>query len=248
MTRNSIGYGFRGDIWLESQIHLDSLDEGRVWFYLYEQSVVAVVGMRLDGTVLGLELHVMGSDAAYPPVGVDDREYLPRTGPVLDVSIGTRTMRGVPWGELIAEARALLRYRAQQRYDNERARADAVRAARGGEDIAARVHSRVAARQGQALRAALREPGRRPGRRGYADEHYADLALKYASWLASDESFSTFAKREGYSESGLRAAIKTARRRHLLTDTERGVAGGEATERARELVRRMHEEAQRGVS
>jgi hypothetical protein len=214
-------------------------DEGRVWFQFADTPVVAVVSMALNGTVLGCELHVVGTDGAYPDYpddysGTDHMYAGPfHDGPVPGVSIGTRMMRSIPWGELITVALAFLRADAE----------DFVRTEREGAPPWLAPREWLADLQERALR----EPGRRPGRRGHPDEVYADLAVKYESWVATGRPLDGLAEREGYSESGLRAAIKRARDLDLLTKTKRGAAGGQATERARELVRRLHREGQRGV-
>lgn len=216
MSPKSIGFDVRA-VWLDTGAH------GRVWFAFPDLGVVAVVTMSLDGTALGCELHVDGTAASYPPYGIDDFEYETPPGPLNDLSIGARTMREIPWGELVTVARPFLRAEAELRLD--------VMAQRGDHGLA------------QIQERALREPGRRPGRRGHADEHFAQLAVAYEEWQRANKPLAALAEQFSYSESGLRAAIATARRKGFLTPTQRGRAGGEATNKAKELLRRSGRQA-----
>lgn len=191
-------------------------DRGAVWFTSPDAAGVRVkVTVLLDGTVIGFSVDDEGNVAGY--------HYLEPGAslPPLSRVMTSRLVRSVPLAGLAQVARATLR-------------ADVERIIEYGT-------SRTPPRHGSAERddqlMALRGRGKRPGRRGHPDSYHARLAVEYETWLDSGERLAVLAERVHLTESGLRAALNVARSKGLLTDAPRGRAGGEATERARRLLR-----------
>jgi hypothetical protein len=77
----------------------------------------------------------------------------------------------------------------------------------------------------------------RPGRRGRPDAFYARLAAQYVDLLrTSSTPTKDLAELRNYSASSTRDFLNQARKRGLLTPSSVGRAGGELTEKARELI------------
>jgi hypothetical protein len=77
----------------------------------------------------------------------------------------------------------------------------------------------------------------RPGRKGRPDVFYARLAAQYVELLKSTSTpTKDLAKLRNYSDSSTRDLLNQARARGLLTRSAKGRAGGELTEKARELL------------
>jgi hypothetical protein len=77
----------------------------------------------------------------------------------------------------------------------------------------------------------------RPGRRGRPDAFYARLAAQYVELLkTSSTPTKDLAETRNYSPSSTRDFLNQARTRGLLTRSAKGRAGGELTEKARELL------------
>ena len=77
----------------------------------------------------------------------------------------------------------------------------------------------------------------RPGRRGRPDAFYARLAAQYVELLkTSSTPTKNLAKTRNYSESSTRDFLNQARKRGLLTHSDKGRAGGELTDKARDLL------------
>lgn len=79
---------------------------------------------------------------------------------------------------------------------------------------------------------------RRPGRRGRPDRFYAEIAAEYAKALdaRSPHPVKDVAERMNYSRARIRDLLVEARRRGLLTETERGRAAGQLTDKGREAL------------
>lgn len=85
------------------------------------------------------------------------------------------------------------------------------------------------------LREFKRNP--RPGRRGRADIFYARIAADYVELLATSSTpTKDLAKKHHYGESQMRDFLNKARTRGLLTRPERGRAGGQLTQKGRDLL------------
>ena len=81
------------------------------------------------------------------------------------------------------------------------------------------------------------EAVRRPGPRGKSDRHYAELAAAYVRHLEeTPKPIASLSRELGFSTMTIRNQVREARRRGLLTQTSRGVAGGGLTDRAIELI------------
>jgi hypothetical protein len=134
--------------------------------------------------------------------------------------ISARLLRRIPFGELERSARESLKWELATRFHSENA---GVRASLGD--------------GGQQLRESLRvDP--HPGKRGRQDVIYASLAAEYVERLASSEHpVKDIASDWDYSESRVRNMLSEARRRGLLTRPASGLAGGQLTSRAKELLR-----------
>jgi hypothetical protein len=88
-------------------------------------------------------------------------------------------------------------------------------------------------------RETLDEP-RRPGRRGHSDRYYAEMSAAYVRAVerGSSRPVEEVADEwgDGYSVAYIRSALHRARRRGLLTEMRRGVAGGTLTAKARAVL------------
>lgn len=204
---------------------ISGADWGTVWYASPEMpGVRAAVTVRLDGSVLGFELHAEGTERAYPDLvaGVEfwrafDDGEMP---PIPAVSIGARQIRAVPVGELASRARAALR----EHLERIREHGTSVRPPRTtGDEMERRI-------------VALRGDLKRPGRRGQPDEYYARLAVAYEAWQDTGDRLAALATQVHLTVSGLRAALNVARNRGFLTDAPKGRAGGTATEAATRLL------------
>jgi hypothetical protein len=77
----------------------------------------------------------------------------------------------------------------------------------------------------------------RPGRRGRDDIYYARLAAEYVELLTTSSTpTKDLAEKHHYSATVMRDYLNQARSRGLLTRPERGRAGGQLTEKARDLL------------
>lgn len=80
------------------------------------------------------------------------------------------------------------------------------------------------------------EQAPRPGRRGRGDRFYAEVAALYVRALDRPAPVKQVATWLKYSTSRVRDLLHEARRRGLLTGSPRGRAGGELTQRGRDLL------------
>lgn len=140
-----------------------------------------------------------------------------------ETPIGARLIRSVPVGLLAHAAMLELRDRANRALDFESQSEDPV----SWEQAMLRSLSLVSVPMGH----------KRPGRRGHPDQYYAQLAVEYEAWLQTDTPLATWAAQKSLSESALRAAVGTARRKALLTKAPPGRKGGTATEKAKVILR-----------
>lgn len=126
-----------------------------------------------------------------------------------------RLVHDLPFGEMVAAARAMLAGWTAELDEHESAA-----------DMAARR---------QHFGAVLRE---RPGRRGRTDLEYAHLADAYARLVADGDRapVRTLAVDLSVAESTVRNQVSEARARGLLTSSRPGRAGGRLTARARRLL------------
>lgn len=77
----------------------------------------------------------------------------------------------------------------------------------------------------------------RPGRRGRDDRFYAVLVRDYSGLVATSPTpVKELANKLGYSASQIRNLLYTARQRGLLTASEPGKAGGDETDKCREIL------------
>jgi hypothetical protein len=173
---------------------------------------------RRPGLFLALTLQLDGSET------VERFEVWRQhqTGPA-QFDIGTRLLRSVPLGRLARAALLELRRRADHGTDPRFWQGDPA----GQEQ---------AMLQSLALRSEPIGGHTRPGRRGHPDDYYAQLAVDYQDWLRTGERLAGLAERHHMSESALRAALHTARRKDFLTPALRGRAGGTATDKARAVL------------
>lgn len=161
------------------------------------------------------------SDGTETIIGFEVRQLQPER-PV-EVAIGTRLLRSVHLGELAREATEELRRRADR----------AVGQGFWRNDPAAYERAML---KSLALHSFPSGP-KRPGRRGHPPEYYARLAIAYEMWRQTGDRFAVLAKQKCMSESGLRAALGTARAKGFLTKAPSGRAGGVATEKAKAILR-----------
>lgn len=78
---------------------------------------------------------------------------------------------------------------------------------------------------------------RRPGRAGRPDLFYAEWAARYVTAMReTGPPLPRLAEEHGFNTSTIRGFLNEARRRGLLTQAPLGRAGGELTEKARELL------------
>ena len=77
----------------------------------------------------------------------------------------------------------------------------------------------------------------RTGRRGRSDYEYALVAADYVKAIPSGRPIQELARDTPYSTVRLAQIIQEARRRELLTPTARGKAGGELTDKAKQLLK-----------
>ena len=81
----------------------------------------------------------------------------------------------------------------------------------------------------------------RPGRRGRPDRFYAEWAARYVALVNHPKPVARLAAQYHYSASQIRHFLNQARHRGFLTDPdEKGRAGGELTDEARELLDDTH--------
>ena len=82
----------------------------------------------------------------------------------------------------------------------------------------------------------------RPGKRGRPDVFYAGIAKEYVDLLGeSTAPTRDLAQRLGYSSSSVaRDLLHQARARGLLTGTSKGLAGGQLTDKAKDLLKVQH--------
>jgi hypothetical protein len=88
------------------------------------------------------------------------------------------------------------------------------------------------------IKALKRAP--RPGRGGRGDLFYASCAREYVELLTEPKPVQALAARRHLSESQIRNILHQARERGLLTKLGRGRAGGELTDKAKELLNGPH--------
>lgn len=82
--------------------------------------------------------------------------------------------------------------------------------------------------------------GDRRGRKPWPDEEYAELAAEYVQLCRKGQRAPArlLAEKRGMTPGALRAALRRARARALLTPTTAGHAGGELTEHGRRVLRK----------
>jgi hypothetical protein len=103
----------------------------------------------------------------------------------------------------------------------------------------ARGYLSIAREIGLTLDVDLREFDRnqRPGKRGRPDVFYAGVAKRYVELLISSSApTKDLADELGKPVTSTRDLLHQARQRGLLTSPSKGLAGGELTEKARELL------------
>lgn len=206
VTRRSVGSAASIGEW--EVAGPEAKDDGRT-------GTIYFFSTRRAGTYLAVTLPLDGSETV---VGFEMWQQ-EQQGPA-EAAISTRLLRSVPLGRLAHAALLELRRRANHGTDS-------------------RFWEGDSAGQGQAMLRSLAlvsEPTgghKRPGRRGHPDEHYARLAVDYEKWQQSGDRLAVMAARWFLSESALRAALGTARRKGFLTPALPGRAGGKATEKAK---------------
>jgi hypothetical protein len=180
-------------------------------------STVVFICDERPGIWLALTLAPDGTETV---TGFEIRDQHPERP--AEVAIGARLLRSVPLGRLAHQALRKLQDGADRAADPQFWRDDPA----GWEGAMENSLSLRSVTLGH----------KRPGPRGYPLEYYAKLAVEYEAWLKTGERLSVLAKRKCMSESALRAALGTARRKGLLTPTPRGRAGGHATDHAKALL------------
>ncbi len=81
----------------------------------------------------------------------------------------------------------------------------------------------------------------RPGRRGRGDGYYAEVAAAYVSRLDSSSALADLADELALSPSQARNLLYAARRKGLLTEAPGGKAGGQLTDKAKDLLNGQHQ-------
>lgn len=209
MTQKSVGSDTPSSGWDVAGSNFDDHRGTGTVFFVSEER---------PGLWLSLTLLLDGTETV---TGFEVRQQHPER-PV-EVGISTRLLRSVPLGRLAHEATRELRNRADRAADPKLWRNDSA----GWEQAMLTSLALHSVPQGHT----------RPGRRGHPLEYYAILAVEYEKWRQTGERFAILAKRHHMSESALRAALSTARRKGLLTNASPGRAGGIATEQAKTVLR-----------
>lgn len=148
------------------------------------------------------------------------------------VPVTTRVLRELPLGQLAEDLRQRVYRRLKAAYKAEM-------------PVAGRDDSEVQRKRKQSEWVSYLEgEWTRPGRQGHPDVFYAGVASEYVQRLAMGRRSPVrdIAKARQYSTSMVNNWVHTARKRGLLTASPPGRAGGDLTDRARQLLAGEHEE------